>query len=230
MPFDGKSKNYTYNDQPQQLGLLEGHKVVEIMKGNLVEVTGPISSSFEVLPLPLNKLYTYEEAKKMLGNAPRDVGYDHDVYRGTNWLRALLRHYEQALPFPTKTTDLYFHPQGFVLEKPIEDLEVQCQIEQVLVARIGSMPLVALQGEVTAPIGARIKDNFRRRMPIMLFAYMGEHECYIPTREIVRQNVYQALVIRTLYASPVGWAPEVEDAMVAGVNKMVDNVMGNASK
>lgn len=230
VPPDGKSRNYTNNNQPKQLGIIEGNKVVEIMKGKMVDVTGPISTSFQVLPLPLSKPYTYEEAKKMIGKAPRDIGYDHDVYRGTNWLRALIRYYEQDIPFPTKTTDLYFHPQGYVLEEPIESLDVQNQIEQVIVARIGPMPLVALQGEVTAPIGARIKDNFRMKMPIMLFAYMGERECYIPTREIVRLDAYQALVIRTLYASPVGWAPEVEDTMVTEVSKLVNSIMGIASK
>lgn len=230
VPPDGKSRNYTDNDQPQQLGIIEGNKVVEIMEGKMADVTGPISTSFHVLPLPLDKPLPYDEAKKLLGNAPRDIGYNHDMHRGTNWLRALIRYYEQDIPFPTKTTDLYFHPEGYAQEKPVEKLDMQNQIEQVIVARIGPMPLVALQGEVTAPIGARIKDNFRMKMPIMLFGYMGERECYIPTRELVRQDAYQAQVIRTLYASPVGWAPEVEDTMVTEVSKLVNNIMGIASK
>ena len=50
---------------------------------------------------------------------------------------------------------------------------------------------------------------------------MGEHNLYIPTRELVRQKAYQGIVIQIQYASPVGWAPEVEDEMVAGVVRMV---------
>jgi hypothetical protein len=55
----------------------------------------------------------------------------------------------------------------------------------------------------------------------MVFAYMGEHNLYIPTRALIEQDAYQAQVIRTQYASPVGWAPEVEDEMVAAVVKLI---------
>jgi hypothetical protein len=88
------------------------------------------------------------------------------------------------------------------------------------------MPLVALQGEVCAPIGMRIKDAFRAQRPIMLFAYMGEQNVYIPTRELVRLNDYQAQVIQIQYACPVGWAPEVEDEMVNETIKLVREVIG----
>jgi hypothetical protein len=87
------------------------------------------------------------------------------------------------------------------------------------------MPFVAMQGEVCAPIGARIKDAFRRDRPIMVFGYFGEHNLYIPTRELVRQKAYQGIVIQIQYASPVGWAPEVEDEMVNGVIRMVRSII-----
>lgn len=64
----------------------------------------------------------------------------------------------------------------------------------------------------------------------MLFAYMGEHNLYIPTREIVRQNVYQAQTIQIQYGSPVGWAPEVEDVMVDAVVKMTKSMMEDNSQ
>jgi hypothetical protein len=60
----------------------------------------------------------------------------------------------------------------------------------------------------------------------MLFAYMGEQNIYIPTRESVRTNDYQAQVIKIQYASPVGWAPEVEDEMVSGTVKLIKQVVG----
>ncbi len=72
----------------------------------------------------------------------------------------------------------------------------------------------------------RIKDAFRRQMPLFLGSYMGEHNLYIPTRELIRFGAYQAQVIHTQYASPVGWAPEVEDEMVEGVCKVVRKMTG----
>jgi hypothetical protein len=85
-----------------------------------------------------------------------------------------------------------------------------------------------MQGEVCAPIGARIKDAFRADGPLFVTAYMGEHNLYIPTRELVRQNAYQAQVIQIQYACPVGWDPGVEDEMVTNVVRMVQNILGQA--
>ena len=87
------------------------------------------------------------------------------------------------------------------------------------------MPFVAMQGEVCAPIGMRVKDAFRAEMPIFVTAYMGEHNLYIPTRELVRQNAYQARTLQIQYASPVGWDPSVEDEMVKNVVRMVENAV-----
>ncbi len=230
IPPDGKSKNYDQNDQPRQLGIILAKTVMNILKTRMVEVTGPISTTMEILPLPLSKPITYEEAKRLAGDMPRNIGYDHDKHRGTNWLRALIRYYEQDIPFPTKTTDMYLHEQGYFVREFDDHREYPNQLEQVIVARIGPLPLVALQGEACAPIGARIKDNFRTQMPIMLFAYMGEQEVYIPTRELVRQDVYQSQVIRIQYASPVGWAPEVEDETVSQVTRVIDSIMGTTPR
>ena len=113
IPPDGKSKMYEPNDQPRQLGIILANAVVQIMKNRMTDVTGPLSGSLQVLPLPLGQPQTYEEAKKLAGNMPRNIGYDHDKYRGTNWLRALIRSYEQDTPFPTKTTDMVLHEQGY---------------------------------------------------------------------------------------------------------------------
>jgi len=53
---------------------------------------------------------------------------------------------------------------------------------------------------------------------------MGEHNLYIPTREIVHLDGYQFQVIRIQFASPVGWSPEVEDEMVGGVLTVATDV------
>lgn len=54
----------------------------------------------------------------------------------------------------------------------------------------------------------------------MVFGYFGEHNLYIPSRELVRQDAYQAQVIRIQCACPVGWSPDVEDETVNGVLAM----------
>ena len=99
--------------------------------------------------------------------------------------------------------------------------EIPCVYEETIVAQIGPMPFVAMQGEVCSPIGMRIKDAFRAEGPIFVTAYMGEHNLYIPTRELVRLDAYQSRVIQIQYASPVGWDPSVEDVMVGNVIRMV---------
>jgi len=201
-----------------------------------VEVSGPITSKMEILSLPLAPPISKKEAKKLAEKFPKDVGfvyYPHD-HRGTNWVRMLLRYYDEGLPFPTKTTDMVCTDDTYLIHNDDKEFlaeydsvlhdEYPCVYEEVIVAKIGAMPLVAMQGEICAPICARIKDEFRREGPIMVFGYMGEHNLYIPTRELVRLQAYQAKVIQIQYASPVGWAPEVEDEMVRGVIRLVKSL------
>lgn len=213
--------------------------VLGIAGGPLQDVTGPITSKLETLPLPLAPPISKEEALKLAEKFPKDVGLVHypnpDDYRETNWVRMLLYWYEKGLPFPKTTADLICTDDTFLIHKDDKEMlekydyaipdEFKCVYEEVIVSKIGPMAFVAMQGEVCAPLGMRIKDTFRRDMPIMVFGYMGEHNLYIPTRELVRQKVYQGIVIQIQYASPVGWAPEVEDEMVKGVCKVVRSVM-----
>ena len=224
--------------------------VLGIANGPLQDVTGPIVSKRETLSLPLAPPISRKEALKLAKKFPKDVGFvtypNEKGYRETNWVRMLLYWYDNKLPFPTKTTDLVCTDDTFLIDKNDRKMhgkfaaslpgEFRCVYEEVIVSRIGPMALVAMQGEVCAPIGARIKDAFRRNMPIMVFGYMGEHNLYIPTRELVRLKVYQGIVIQIQYASPVGWAPEVEDEMVKGVTNIVKSVVaepqheGNAQR
>ena len=69
-------------------------------------------------------------------------------------------------------------------------------------------------------MGARIKDVLRQKGPAMMFGYFAERNLYIPTRELVRENAYQAQVIQIQFGSPVGWSPDVEDEMVKAVLAM----------
>lgn len=209
--------------------------VMAVANGPMQDVTGPITSKIQRLDLPLAPPLPREKALELAKTFPKDVGLvtypNAHGYRETNWVRMLLYWYDNGLPFPKTTADLVCTDDTFLILKSDHEMlakyarslpkEFQCQYEEVIVARIGPMPLVAMQGEICAPVGARIKDAFRRNRPIMVFGYMGEHNLYIPTRELVRQQAYQGIVIQIQYASPVGWAPEVEDVMVDGVIRLV---------
>jgi hypothetical protein len=216
--------------QVKDLGKELAEVVLRIAADSLTDVTGPITSKLEILSLPLAAPLSYDEAKKLAEreNVPLNIGlvpYPHPD-RKSNWIRELLRHYEQKLPFPKRTTDRVCTDDGFLVQKMDDNRDYPCKYEEVIVATIGPLCFIAKQGEVCAPIGMRIKDALRRKAPLFVTAYMGEHNLYIPTREIVRLDAYQSQVIRIQYASPVGWAPEVEDEMVKGVLKVVTEATG----
>lgn len=224
---------YGTMEQVKQLGHELAQRVLAITTGPGQDVSGPLHSKLEVISLPLAAPLSYEDAKKLAEErkVPRDIGfvpYPHPD-RGTNWIRALLDHHEKKIPFPKRTTDRVCTDDAYLVREYETPRDFPCKYEEVIVSRIGPLAFVAMQGEVCAPIGMRVKDAFRRQMPIMVGAYMGEHNLYIPTRELVRVDAYQAQVIRIQYASPVGWAPEVEDEMVDGVIKLVKSMTEEAT-
>ena len=217
---------------------------LKILNGELVDVTGAISSSYEIISLPLAPPMSEEEARALVEKrkVPMDVGfvpYPHDD-RSTNWIRMLIRFYEEGLEFPKSTTDMVCSDDTYLIRKDDKKfLEIYdhaiddtypCVYEETIVAKIGPMPFVAMQGEVCAPIGMRVKDAYRGEMPIFVTAYMGEHNLYIPTRELVRQDAYQAQTLRIQYASPVGWDPNVEDVMVENVVRMVKEITADKNE
>jgi len=235
-------------ERARALGLELADAVLDIASSDLRDVTGPITTSMERFDLPLAAPMSYEEAKALYAKTvarrkiPDDVGFVAypNKYRNTNWMRMLLRYYEEGIPFPKTTGDMICTDDTYLIHKEdkaflkkyddsIHD-ELPCIYNEVIVAKIGPMPFVAIQGEVCAPIGARIKDTFRRTAPPMIFGYMGEHNLYIPTREIVRLDAYQSQVIRIQYASPVGWDPSVEDVTVKGVVRMVKDILKEDSR
>lgn len=222
------------NAEPMQHSVEVGKTLAEevgrIERGGMQEVTGPIASTLEVISLPLAAPIPREKAEKLAEKIPRDifrVPYPHDA-RGSNWIRVLLDYYEKGTPFPKTLDELVCTDDGFLVHALDDGRKYPCRYEETIVTRIGPLAFVAMQGEVCAPIGMRIKDQFRPYFPIMLFAYMGEHNLYIPTRELVRQDAYQAQTLRTQYACPVGWDPSVEDVMTKGVVEMVKKIMNHA--
>jgi len=206
--------------------------VIGVVGGTLIDVTGPIEGELDVVSLPLAPPIPREEAEALLNDAPCDdvcVRYP-DERRSQNWVRVLNEYYTLGKPFPKRTDDLVCTDDAFLVDAHEDGRSYPCRYEEVIIARIGPMPIVAMQGEVCAPIGMRIKDAFRQRMPIFVTAYMGEHNLYIPTRELVRTDSYQSQVLRIQYASPVDWDPGVEDEMVHGVIDRVKKLMGDTEE
>jgi hypothetical protein len=204
-----------------------GHELAEaamrIANGPLEEVTGPIDSRLKVLDLPLDKPVPYKRALELAQGVPLDAGFRAfpDPIRDTNWIRALIRHYKEGIPFPTKISDYVCTDEEFLAPKLDEPRKYPCRFEEVLGARIGKLTFLAIQGEPLAQIGMRIKEALRPLGPAMVFGYFGEHNLYIPTRENVRLDLYQAQTLRVQYTCPVGWSRDVEDEMVKGTLAVV---------
>jgi hypothetical protein len=199
-----------------------GHELAEavarIANGPLEEVTGPIDSRLTVLGLSLDKPVPYKRALELAEGIPLDAGFRAvpDPLRDTNWIRALVKHYKDGIPFPTNISDYVCTDEEFLVTKLAEPRKFPCKFEEVLGAKIGKLTFLAMQGEPLAQIGMRIKEVLRQRGPAMVFGYFGEHNLYIPTRENVRLDLYQAQSLRVQYTCPVGWSLDVEDEMVKG--------------
>ena len=236
----GVNEIYNLGEQTaKSIGHLLAEKLIDIMEAPMEDITGPIQTKLERVSLPLAAPISYKEGLKLAKKFPKDIGFVSfpNDYRETNWVRMLLRYYEKKIPFPKRTDEMVCTDDTYLISKSDHELlnkyastinsDYPCIYEEVIVSRIGRMAFVAMQGEVCTTIGMRIKDAFRTEMPIMVFAYMGEHNLYIPTREIVRQNLYQAQTIQIQYGSPVGWAPEVGDEMVNAVIEMTKSIMSD---
>ncbi len=206
----------------KQRGYELAEAVLAVHTGKMREVTGALESKMELLDLPLAPPLPYEKALELARGIQLDIGFVPfpDRGRSSNWIRALIKHYRQSIPFPTKSSEYVCTDDAFLVPKLPNPVKYECRFVEALAARIGDLRLSAIQGEPCAPVGARIKDVLRQTAPAMMFGYFAEHNLYIPTREIVRQDAYQSQVIRIQYACPVAWAPEVEDVTVARVLAM----------
>ena len=222
----------------QALGGRLADVVMSITEGDMQDVTGPITvAPIATISLPLGKPLPREEALELAKEFPADVGfvpYPHKN-RDTNWVRMLLRYYKKGISFPERTTDMVCTDDTYLIHNTDQELldhydydihdTFPCVYEEVVTAKIGPMAFVAMQGEVCAPLGIRIKKAVRKDSPILLFAYFGEHNLYIPSRTIVERDLYQAKVLQIQYASPVPWSLDVEDEMVDQVINLVRTTM-----
>jgi hypothetical protein len=199
-----------------------GHELAEVVvnvaRGRMQDITGAIESKMQRMDLPLAPPLSYAQAMEVAQGHPLDIGFVPfpERERPYNWIRSLVKHYKDGIPFPTRSSDDVCTDDEFMVAKLDSPRKYECRFEEVVAARIGPLQMMFLQGEPCTPIGARIKEVLRQRGPVMLFGYFAEHNLYIPTREIVRVDGYQAQVIQTQYGSSVTWSPEVEDEMVKG--------------
>jgi hypothetical protein len=189
---------------------------VEIAGGQLEDVSGPIQSHLQLISLPLADPIPYKRALELARDVPVDIGFKAfpDPQRDTNWIRALVQHYKEGIPFPKRISDYICTDEEFLVTKLDVSRKYPCRFVEVLGAQIGRLTLVAIQGEPLAEIGMRIKEALRPRGPAMVFGYFAEHNLYIPTRENVRLDLYQAQALRVQYTCPVGWSLDVEEEMV----------------
>ena len=68
---------------------------------------------------------------------PLDIGfvpYPHPD-RKSNWIRNLLKHHAEHIPFPTSTTDRVCTDDGFLVLKHDDQREFPCRYEEVIVTR-----------------------------------------------------------------------------------------------
>ncbi|MFP6617488.1 MAG: hypothetical protein VCB26_13880, partial [Candidatus Hydrogenedentota bacterium] len=228
----GEAADALYQEFARSVGHDLAKATLKIVKRKMQDVAGPIRSMIEIVSLPLGDPIPFEEAQKLVQKVPADTGlvaYPHSE-RGTNWVRNLIYWYGKGLPFPKTTMDLVCTDDTYLFDKndtamlakyesEIHD-RFPCVYEEVIVSQIGPMTFIAMQGEVCAGIGLRLKEALRSKGPTFVTSYMGEHNLYIPTRKLVEMGAYQAKVIQIQYASPVPWSLDVEDVMVEQVLKI----------
>jgi neutral ceramidase len=220
----GNQYTFAPHDTTDVLAACEsrGHELAEaalaVANGKLTEVTGPIESQLRLLDLPLADPVPYQRALDLARDVPMDLGLRAfpDPSRDTNWIRQLVSHYKEGIPFPKRISEYICTDEEFLVKRLPKPRRYPCRFVEVLGARIGGLTLVAIQGEPLAQIGMRMKEVLRQRGPAMVFGYFAEHNLYIPTRENVRLDLYQAQALRVQYTCPVGWSPEVEDETLRG--------------
>jgi neutral ceramidase len=156
-------------------------------------------------------------------DVPMDIGLKAfpDPRRDTNWIRGLVRHYKDDIPFPKRISEHICTDEEFLVKQLETPRKYPCRFVEVLGAQVGCLTFLTIQGEPLAQIGMRIKKVLRQRGPAMVFGYFAEHNLYIPTRENVRLDLYQSQALRVQYTCPVGWSLEVEEEILKGALAVV---------
>ncbi len=204
-----------------------GHELAQaaagVAEGKLQDVTGPIESRMQLVDLPLADPIPYKAALDLARDVPIDIGLKAfpDPRRDTNWIRGLVQHYKDGIPFPKHISEYICTDEEFLVKQLETPRKYPCRFVEVLGAQLGRLTFLAIQGEPLAQIGMRIKEVLRQRGPAMVFGYFAEHNLYIPTRENVRLDLYQSQALRVQYTCPVGWSLEVEEEILKGALAVV---------
>src|SRR5260370_5148025 len=133
-----------------------GHQLaqasLEIASGKLEEIGGPIESRLELVDLPLDDPIPYSPALELARAVPMDAGLRAfpDPLRDTNWIRQLVRHYKEGIPFPKRISEYVCTDEEFLVKQRATPRKYPCRFVEVLGAQIGRLTLVAIQGEPLA--------------------------------------------------------------------------------
>jgi len=122
-------------------------EVIRIARGPMEEITGALESQLKLVSLPLAEPMPYHKALELARGIPMDVGMMPPPHpaRGTNWIRALIRHYKEGIPFPTKSSDMPCGEGGFFVDKLNKPTKYECRFVEALAAKIGKLTFVAIQ-------------------------------------------------------------------------------------
>jgi hypothetical protein len=134
---------YTYapeGSDPLAACKARGHELAEvalkIMNGPLEEVTGAIEGHLTTVDLPLDKPVPYKRALELAEGIPLDAGLRGfpDQLRDTNWIRALVKHYKEGIPFPTRISEYVCTDQEFLVKEADNSLRYPCRFTGVQIS------------------------------------------------------------------------------------------------
>lgn len=118
---------------------------------------------------------------------------EHNAAPDVNWAR-------QSLAFP--------------------DARTACDYEAVAWVLGDQLTLFGLPDEVCSPIGPRTRAQARTPLA-MTIGYANSVQCYIPTNAIVREGGYEGDTSHRSYFMPAPFAPRIDKAFTALIEKLV---------
>ena len=68
-----------------------------------------------------------------------------DPRRPANWIRSLVNHYKEGIPFPTKSSDYTCTDDAFLVPKLDKPRKYECRYEEVLAAKVGRLKFLCIQ-------------------------------------------------------------------------------------
>jgi hypothetical protein len=94
----------------------------------------------------------------------------------------------------------------------------------VQVWRIGDLTWIFLGGEVVVDYALRIKRNLGP--DTFVSAYCNDVMAYIPSLRVLKEGGYEGATAMVYYGQPAPWAENVEEKVIAEVNRLVEQAGG----